>query len=200
MTRIDLGPQGFVYPMPVTLVGADLPGGPNFMPIAWINRVQYNPPRIACGLGKTHATNSGIHEHGEFGVSIPSVDMVAATDWCGLNSASRGADKSEVFSVLRGTLEHAPMIAECPLSLECRVTQVVDLGSHELFIADVVATWTEQRFLDADGKPDITKVRPFTLTMPDNNYWAVGEKVGDAWSVGRTYDPAAGTASERSQP
>ncbi len=76
------------------------------------------------------------------------------------------------------------MIAECPVSLECRVTQVVDLGSHELFVADIVATWTEERFLDDGGKPDITKVRPFTLTMTDNRYWAVGEQIGDAWSIG----------------
>ncbi len=81
------------------------------------------------------------------------------------------------------------MIAECPISLECRLTQVVDLGSHELFVADIVATWTEDRFLDEHGKPDITKVRPFTLTMPDNRYWAVGAHIGDAWSIGRTFEP-----------
>ena len=187
--RIDLGPQGFIYPMPMTLVGADLPSGPNFMPIAWINRVQMSPPRVASGMNKNHATNAGIREHGEFSVNIPSVDMVAATDWCGLRSAARGADKSAPFEIIRGSLEHAPMIAECPLSLECRVFQVVDLGSHELLIADIVATWTEERFLGEDGKPDITKVRPFTLTMPDNRYWAVGEQVGGAWAIGRTFEP-----------
>lgn len=186
---IDLGPQGFLYPMPMTVVGVDLPAGANFMPIAWVNRVQFNPPRLAAGLAKVHATNAGIRDHGEFSVNIPSVDMLAVTDWCGLNSAARGADKSTLFEVVRGSLEHAPMIAECPVSLECRVTQVVDLGSHELFVADIVATWTEERFLDEHGKPDITKVRPFTLTMPDNRFWAVGEQVGDAWSIGRTFEP-----------
>ena len=59
---------------------------------------------------------------------------------------------------------------------------MVDLGSHELFVADIVATWTEDRFLDERGKPDITKLRPFTLTMTDNRYWAVGAQIGDAWS------------------
>jgi flavin reductase (DIM6/NTAB) family NADH-FMN oxidoreductase RutF len=187
--RIDLGAQGFIYPMPMTLIGADLPSGPNFMPVAWVNRVQFNPPRVAAGMGKPHATNAGIREHREFSINIPSVDMVAVTDWCGLQSAGRGADKSVPFEVVRGSLEHAPMITECPLSLECRVTQVVDLGSHELFIADIVATWTEERFLDEAGKPDITKVRPFTLSMTDNRYWAVGELLGDAWSIGRSYEP-----------
>jgi flavin reductase (DIM6/NTAB) family NADH-FMN oxidoreductase RutF len=188
-TRVDIGPQGFLYPMPVTLVGADLPGGSNFMAVAWINRVESNPPLVAAGLNKNHATNAGIREHGEFSVNIPSVDMVAVTDWCGLNSAGRGADKSTLFKIFRGSLEHAPMIAECPVCLECRVTQVVDLGSHELFVAEVLATWTEERFLDDRGRPDITKVRPFTLTMPDNRYWAVGEQVGAAWGIGRTFEP-----------
>jgi flavin reductase (DIM6/NTAB) family NADH-FMN oxidoreductase RutF len=187
--RINLGPQGFLLPMPMTLIGVDLPSGPNFMPVAWINRVQYNPPRLIAGMGKPHASNAGIREHGEFSVNIPSVDMVAVTDWCGMRSASKGIDKSVPFEVLRGSLEHAPMIAACPVSLECRLSQVMDLGSHELFVADVVATWAEERFLDENGRPDITKVRPFTLTMPDNRYWAVGEQVGDAWSIGRTFEP-----------
>jgi flavin reductase (DIM6/NTAB) family NADH-FMN oxidoreductase RutF len=186
--RIELGPQGFIYPMPMSLVGADLPSGANFMPVAWVNRVQYSPPRLVAGMGKAHATNAGIREHGEFSVNIPSVDMAAATDWCGLHSAGKGVDKSAVFDVVRGVLPHAPMIAECPVSLECRVWQVVDLGSHELFVADIVATWTEERFLDEDGRPDITKVRPFALTMPDNRYWTVGEQLGDAWAIGRTFE------------
>ena len=189
MSRIDLGAQGFIYPMPMTLIGADLEAGPNFMPVAWVNRVQPNPPRIATGMGKVHATNAGIREHGEFSVNLPSVDMVAVTDWCGLVSANRGAEKAAVFDVVRGTLEHAPMIAECPLSLECRIHEVVDLGSHELFIADIVATWVDERCLDDAGRPDIEKMRPFTLTMPDNRYWAVGKQIADAWSVGRSFEP-----------
>ena len=187
--RINLGPQGFIYPMPMTLVGADLPDGPNFMAIAWVSRVVMNPPLIVAGLNKGHATNPGIREHGEFSVCMPSVDQVAVTDWCGINSAARGADKAAVFEVVRGELAHAPMIAECPLCLECRVRQVVDLGTHELFVAEIVATWTEERFLDDAGKPDIEKLRPFTLTMPDNRYWAVGEQVGSAWSIGRSFEP-----------
>lgn len=191
MDKIDLGPQGFLYPMPMTLIGADLARGPNFLAAAWINRCQPNPPRLMVGLGKVHATNTGIREHGEFSVCIPGLDQVAVTDWCGLNSANRGADKASPFTIFRGSLEHAPMIAECPLALECRLFQTADLGSHELFVADIVGTWTEARFLREDGKPDIEKLRPFVLTMPDNRYWAIGGHVADAWSVGRGYEVEA---------
>lgn len=186
-SKIDLGPQGFLYPMPMSLIGVDLQGGPSFTAVAWVNRCQFNPPRLVAAMGKAHATNAGIREHGQFSVCIPSVDQVAVTDWCGLKSAGRGVDKSAPFTVFRGSLEHAPMIAECPLCLECRLFQTVDLGSHELFVADIVGTWTEERFLLPDGKPDLVKLRPFVLTMPDNRYWAVGEHIADAWSVGLGY-------------
>jgi flavin reductase (DIM6/NTAB) family NADH-FMN oxidoreductase RutF len=65
--------------------------------------------------------------------------------------------------------------------------RLVSGASHELFVGEIVATWTEQRFLDEAGRPDITKMRPFTLTMPDNRYWAVGEQIGRAWSDGRGF-------------
>lgn len=188
MSKIDVGTQGFVYPMPVTLIGSDRGDAPTFMTVAWMNRVQYNPPRVAMGINKHHATNEGIREHGEFSVNFPDETMVKLVDWCGMNSAARGADKAAQFEVFRGNLAHAPLIAECPLCLECTVREVVDLGSHELFIGEIAGTWTEERFLEG-GKPDLTKMRPFVLTMPDNRYWRVGDELGRAWSIGREYEP-----------
>jgi flavin reductase (DIM6/NTAB) family NADH-FMN oxidoreductase RutF len=111
----------------------------------------------------------------------------AVTDWCGLKSAGKGVDKGSKFTIFRGSLEHAPMISECPLCLECRLYQTIPLGNQEIFIADVVGTWTEERFLLPDGKPDIEAMRPFVLTMPDNRYWSIGEHIADAWSVGRSF-------------
>jgi flavin reductase (DIM6/NTAB) family NADH-FMN oxidoreductase RutF len=188
--KIDLGPQGFVYPMPVTLVGSDRDGAASFMALAWVNRVQHSPPRLAVGMGKVHATADAIRAHGEFSVCFPDESMLRATDWCGLVSAKHGVDKASAFTVFRGTLEHAPMVAECPLCLECSVHKVVDLGSHELLVGDIEGTWTEERYL-VDGKPDIAAMRPFVLTMPDNRYWRVGEHIGDAWSAGRGFEPPA---------
>ncbi len=187
--KIDLGSQGFIYPMPMVLIGSDRGDRPTFMPAAWINRVQYTPARIAVGMNKSHATNEGIREHGEFSACIPDESMLELTDWCGLNSALRGADKASQFEVFRGRLAHAPLVSECPLCLECTVHKVVDLGSHELFIGEIAGTWTEQRYLDDGGNPDIEKMRPFMLTMPDNRYWRVGAQIGRAWAAGRSYEP-----------
>ena len=186
--KIDLGNKGFVYPMPVTLVGTDLGDVPSFMTLAWVNRVELSPPLLAIGVNKNHATCGGIRENGEFSVCFPDESMVAVTDWCGLTSAARGFDKAAQFEVFRGTLAHAPMIDECPLCLECTVHELHDLGTHELFVAEVIGTWTEDRFLEG-GKPDLAKMRPFVLTMPDNRYWSVGPEIARAWSVGREYEP-----------
>jgi flavin reductase (DIM6/NTAB) family NADH-FMN oxidoreductase RutF len=187
MNKIDIGSQGFIYPMPMTLIGVDLDSGPSFMPVAWINRVQADPPRIAAGMNARHATNEGIRQHWEFSVCLPSEDLVVAVDWCGMRSANRGVDKGAAFTIWRGNLDHAPMIAECPLCLECRLERTVDLGSHELFVADVVGTWCDESAL-SDGMPDVEKLRPFTLTMPDNRYWKVGGFLGKAWSIGREFE------------
>lgn len=186
--KIDLGTQGFVYPMPMTLVGADRGDEPTFMAVAWVNRVQHVPARLAIGINKKHATNQGIREHGQFSVCFPDESMVEVTDWCGITSAAGGVDKASQFELFRGNLVHAPLIAECPLCLECTVHQVVDLGSHELFVGQIAGTWTEARYLE-DGKPDVVKMRPFVLTMPDNRFWSVGKEIGRAWSVGRGYEP-----------
>ena len=148
--KIDLGNKGFVYPMPVTLVGSDRGESPSFMTVAWVNRVELSPALLAIGVNKNHATNEGIREHGEFGVSFPDESMVALTDWCGLNSAARGVEKASQFEVFRGNLDHAPLIAECPLCLECSLRETHDLGTHELFVGEIVGTWTEERFLE-DG-------------------------------------------------
>lgn len=188
MRKIDLGPWSSVYPMPVTLVGADIPSGPTFKAVAWVTPVQLRPARLVIGVNRAHATSAGILEHGQFSVCQPDVDMVAVTDWCGIRSAHEGVDKAAPFTVFRGSLEHAPMIAECPLCQECRVIEVMDLSTHAVIAADIVGTWTEDRFL-ADGMPDIRKLRPFTLTEPDNRYWSVGEHIGDAYSAGRHLRP-----------
>ncbi|HTZ17733.1 MAG TPA: flavin reductase, partial [Dissulfurispiraceae bacterium] len=84
-----------------------------------------------------------------------------------------------------GELKAAPMIVDCPLTIECKVSQTVDLPTHTFFIAEIINIFTEDRFL-TDGNPDIKKINPFLLTMPDNNYWSIGENIAKAWSSGKT--------------
>jgi flavin reductase (DIM6/NTAB) family NADH-FMN oxidoreductase RutF len=185
MNKTALGQQGFLYPMPMVIVGADAGGKANFLAVAFVTRTNFAPPRIGIALGKTHHTNTGIREHGEFSVNIPHEGMRAVTDHVGLTSGAK-QDKSGIFEVFRGQLVHAPMIAECPITMECRLVQTVEQPSNEFFIGEIVETYCNPECL-VDGKPEISLIKPFTLTMPDNRYWAVGAPLGKAWSDGRGY-------------
>jgi flavin reductase (DIM6/NTAB) family NADH-FMN oxidoreductase RutF len=180
-TRIDRNVS--IYPMPVVLVGAMVRGKANFLAIGWIARVNYKPPMVALGVGKDHYTNIGIRDHGEFSVNLPGADLLEETDYCGLVSG-RDRDKSGLFTPVFGALAHAPMIQECPLTFTCRVIQTIALPSNDLVIGEIVEAYAEEACL-TQGAPDITKLDPVVLTMPDNVYWKIGERAGAAWETGR---------------
>jgi flavin reductase (DIM6/NTAB) family NADH-FMN oxidoreductase RutF len=181
--KIEIGAKAFLYPMPVVLVGTKVEGRANFMTVAWAARVNWTPPIMAVALNQRHYTPIGIRECQAFSINIPSVDLMARTDYCGLVSG-RQTDKSELFDLFYGELGTAPMIKECPLCLECKLVDVVPLPSHNLFLGEVVATYADEDCLTG-GKPDVQKINPFVLTMPDNNYWLLGPHAGKAWSIGK---------------
>ena len=189
MEKIKLDKNAFLYPMPMVLVGAVVAGRANFMAVGWVSRVNFNPPLMAVALGKSHYTNAGIHKNKAFSVNVPGIDLLEKVDYCGIVSGEK-TDKSNIFDVFYGELPGAPMIRECPLSLECRLVNAVDLPTNSLFIGEIVGAYSEERYL-TEGKPDIKKIGPFTLTMPDNNYWEIGESAGRAWSVGKNFGKAA---------
>jgi flavin reductase (DIM6/NTAB) family NADH-FMN oxidoreductase RutF len=93
-------------------------------------------------------------------------------------------DKTRLFEPFRGRLAHAPMAAACPVTMECRLIKTVDLPVDELFVVEIVHAYADKACLTR-GLPDIRKIAPFTLTMPDNRYWSVGTCLGKAWSIGK---------------
>lgn len=185
MGKTRLGNNVFDFPMPVTLLGTLIDGKPNFMALGWVSRANANPPMTVIGVGKSHHTNRGIRENGAFSINYPDAGMREAADYCGIVSGER-EDKSGIFEVFYGELPSAPMIARCSLCLECRLVQTVELQTNTLYIAEIAAAYAEEGCL-TDGKPDIRKMNPLLLTMPDNRYWTVGECVGRAWSDGKRY-------------
>ena len=183
MKKQQIG-NNFFIPMPVVLVGTMRAGKANFMTVGWISRANSNPPMIVCGVNTNHYTAGGILETGAFSVNIPSMDLLEKTDYCGLVSGKK-VDKSEVFEVFYGSLPAAPMIQECPVTLECRLFQSVQLPTNTLFIGEIVGVYADGRVI-SDGKPDFPAINPLFLTMPDNHYWTLGTNTGDAWSAGKT--------------
>jgi flavin reductase (DIM6/NTAB) family NADH-FMN oxidoreductase RutF len=183
MEKLKLDGNVFLYPMPVVLVGAVVRGKPNFMTVGWVSRVNFKPPMIAVSVNKAHHTPKGILENRTFSVNIPVRSMLVVTDYCGLVSG-RTTDKAELFQLFYGDLQTAPMIVDCPLNMECMLVEAVDLPSNHLFIGEIVGAYCGREFM-TDGNPDLRKIDPIVLTMPDNQYWAVGEPLGRAWSVGK---------------
>lgn len=182
MNKIKINTHAFPYPMPMVIVGTIVDEKANFMAVGWVNRVNYKPPLIGVGLGNHHYTNIGIMEQKSFSINIPSIDLMEKTDYCGLVSG-KNVDKSEIFETFFGTIKTAPMIKECALNMECKLIKTIEFATNQLFIGEIISAYTEEKYM-TDNKPDIQKIKPFTLTMPDNNFWAIGENLGKAWSIG----------------
>ena len=183
MKKINIDANTYVYPNPVTLVGVKVEGKANFMALGWISRVNSKPPLIGIGVNRTHYTAKGIQETKTFSINYPNAEMVEVADYCGIVSGKK-MDKASLFEIFYGYLKTVPMITECSLCMECKLIETVELPTNYFFIGEIVASYSEEKYL-TDGKLDIKKMNPLLLTMPDNNYWTVGEHAGKAWSIGK---------------
>lgn len=181
MEKIQLD-TNFMVPMPVVLLGTQVDGRANFMTVGWCARANARPPMILCGVGNRHYTARGILETKTFSVSLPSAALLEKTDYCGVVSGSQ-TDKSTVFEVFYGTLKTAPMIRECPVTLECTLVQAIPLPTNTVFIGEIAGVYADGAVL-SEGKVDFEKIDPLFLTMPDNRYWRLGQYAGDAWKAG----------------
>jgi len=186
MSKVSLGAQPLVYPMPVFLVGANINSKPNFMAVAWGGIANGEPPMVSVAIRHVRHTIKGIKDNMAFSVNVPSSDMVKETDYCGIASGSK-IDKVKIcgFKIFYGKLNNVPMIEQCPVNLECEVEHMLNLGSHMLVVGRIRETHISEACL-TDGKPDVQKIKPFCYIMtPANQYQAVGEVVAKAFSVGK---------------
>lgn len=186
-----IGPQTLLYPMPAVLVGALVDGKPNFMTAAWCGIAASKPPAISVGLQSVRFTLEGIKANNTFSINIPSADLVEKVDFCGIYSG-RKTDKSQIFKVDYGKLDTAPLIQECPVNLECRVIHTLDLGSHILFIGEIVETYVNEDCL-TDGQADPAKIDPLIYTTGVQQYQRLGKIVGQAWEAGKRKGAAGKT-------
>lgn len=182
MKKMKLNPNAFGFPMPQAIVGTVLNGKPNFMAAAWITRVNYQPPMIGIGINRSHATNESIRKYGCFSINIPSEDFLKETDYVGLVSGKK-VDKSAVFPVFTGEVENAPMVESCPVTMECRLVETIDLPTNTLFVGEIVNAYSEERYMEGNNV-DLARSHPFLLSMLDNRFWRLGSPIGKAWSDG----------------
>jgi flavin reductase (DIM6/NTAB) family NADH-FMN oxidoreductase RutF len=190
MGKITMGPQTLIFPMPALLVGANVDGKPNFMAVAWGGIANGEPPMISVAIRHQRYTHKGVKQNMAFSVNVPSSDLVKETDYCGIASGSK-VDKTKAcrFNIFYGKRQNAPLIEQCPINLECRVIQILDLGSHALVIGQIEETHVSEDCL-TDGKPDVDKVKPISYVMsPATRYHALGEVLAEAFSIGKQLKP-----------
>jgi len=127
-------------------------------------------------------THLGVIEHNAFSINVPGSNLAKATDFCGIYSG-KDNDKTELFNIFYGKVETVPLIEECPLNLECKVIHTVEVGSHTVFIGEIVETHTDDDCL-TNGKPDIKKIDPIIYATGTRQYHKVGDEIGRAYKIG----------------
>ena len=177
MTKVPKKPGTFLYPVPAVMVTCGAGEGANIITLAWVGTLCSEPPLVGIGVRASRHSHGLIEELGEFVVNLPSVDQVKALDYCGVVSG-RDEDKWAACGFTRGAASQVqvPLVAECPVNIECRLQQTLSLGSHDLFIGEVVAIQVDEAVLDGKGYLDIEKARPFAFA--NSKYWAIDEMLG----------------------
>ena len=177
--KIVKGPAAALFPVPVVMVTSQSADStPNIITVAWTGVMNSEPPVVYIGVrSEGRYSYQLIKESGEFVINIPSVSQARATDLCGVVSG-KDVNKFEETGLtpMPATQVKAPLIAECPVNVECRVRQVLELGSHNVFIADVVAVQYSEDVLDEKGRPDIDKIQPYAYCMRE--YRLIADKLG----------------------
>lgn len=172
-------PGNMVYPLPAVMVStADKNGKDNIITVAWTGTICTNPAMLYISVRPERYSYHMIKESGEFVVNLTTEALAKATDWCGVRSG-RDVDKWKEMKLTRGkcdTLQYAPLIEESPVNIECKVENIMELGSHHMFIAKVQAVQVDERYMQANGKFDLAASK--LLAYSHGEYYALGEKLG----------------------
>ena len=167
-----------LYPVPAVMVSCARPGEkPNIITVAWAGTVCSAPAMLSISVRKERYSYDIIKETGEFVVNLVTKDLVFATDYCGVKSG-RDTDKFQEMKLTPLPSQHisVPGIAESPLNLECKVKQVVELGSHDMFIAEILGVTVDDRYMDEKGTFHLNDAK--LVSYSHGTYFELGEKIG----------------------
>lgn len=167
-----------LYPLPVVMVSVtDGKGRDNIITVAWAGTVCSDPPMLSISVRPERYSYSMLKQTEEFVVNLVTEKLVYATDYCGVKSG-RDIDKFEKLKLTRmpAAQVKAPLIGESPVNLECRVKQVIPLGTHDLFLAKIVAVHADQQYMDEKGKFHLEQAAP--VVYSHGAYLATGKKLG----------------------
>ena len=184
----SLGPQAFISPAPVLLVGTyDESGHPNIMTAAWGGLCCSQPPCLSVSLRRSSWSCRSLQQKQAFTVSIPSRRMVGQADFAGLVSG-RQEEKFQALGLTPQAGEHvdAPFVAECPVVLELLLRHTLELGSHIQFVGEIMDVKVSRECLSPEGLPDPTLIDALSFAPLTKEYYGIGEFVARAFAVGKT--------------
>ncbi|AZS29261.1 flavin reductase family protein [Butyricimonas faecalis] len=178
-------PGNMIYPLPAVLVSCGSePSEYNVLTVAWVGTLCTNPPMCYISVRPERYSYPIIQKNMEFVINLTTKDMAYATDWCGVRSG-KDYNKFEEMKLTPGKAEvvKAPIVEESPVSIECRVKEIIPLGSHHMFVAEVVNVQADDCYLDKDsGRFELASADP--LVYLHGGYFELGEKIGKfGWSV-----------------
>lgn len=179
MSKVQWKPGNMIYPLPAVMVSCGTkPEEYNIITISWTGTINTDPAMCYISVRKERFSHNIIKNSGEFVINLTTTKLAFATDWCGVKS---GKDFNK-FKEMKLTPEKAsiiktPLITESPVNIECKVTQIIELGSHDMFIAKIVAVNAEEKLIDKKtGAFNLRQAEPITYTH--GNYYELGEKIG----------------------
>lgn len=178
MAKQSWKPGNMLYPLPVVMVSvADKQGKSNIITVAWTGTICSDPPMLSISVRPERYSYDILKETGEFVVNLVTKNLTSATDYCGVRSG-RDVEKFEIMHLTpeKADKVNAPMIKESPVNLECKVKDVLHLGSHDMFIAEVVAVHVDDQYMDENGKFHLEKANPIVYSHGD--YLTCGDKIG----------------------
>ena len=178
MSKQSWKPGNMLYPLPVVMVSAaDKEGRDDIITVAWAGTVCTNPPMVSISIRPERYSYHMIRETGEFVINLTTEELAFATDYCGVKSG-RDVDKFKETGMTREKAEKvkAPMIAEAPVSIECKVKEIRELGSHHMFIAQVAAVHADEKYMDEKNRFDLNRARP--IVYSHGEYLGKGKKLG----------------------
>jgi len=171
-------PGNMLYPLPAVLVSvSDGQGKDNLVTVAWTGTACTNPPMVYISLRPERYSYGFIKRTGEFVINLTTAGISKAVDWCGVKSG-RDVDKWAEAGLTRGkaTAVSVPIVEECPVNIECKVAQVLELGSHHMFLANVEAVQVSGEYMDENGKFHLNRSNP--LVYSHGEYFGIGEWKG----------------------
>ena len=177
MSKLTWKSGTFIYPLPAVMVSCGTMEESNIITVAWTGIINTDPAMCYISVRPTRHSYEMIKKTGEFVINLTTKDLAYATDWCGVKTGA----KVDKFKEMKLTKEKAnfvscPMIKESPVSVECKVKEIRKLGSHHMFVAEILGINADEKYINENGAFDISKCD--LIAYSNGNYYSLGKKIG----------------------